>query len=572
VDRATFIMETDQRSPNPVALFNKYDFGRIKENSDHEDSKDLECRRLERENQRLKQELRQAQLKNASLKSGTHRFVAEHCSLHWSSPDADANNIELHARMAKSDLRQMASHVSENSCPPESTRMDKNQFYSVLGMAKHEKSEFGTLVDTKRQKLQENQEKKLVRRRNVKSLYSHAGGGALSPFKYSTEIKRRRTEWGVVAPKRPYTDDTPLPPSSQSSTSSLSNQTTPQTPLPTPPPPQGRPRILHWSLLNSPRLKPELKATITTTTPPPTLSKRSTGQKRTLKKEQAKTAHESKTSSSSDEPRPNPLPTPPPPPSRLPVIINRRGPRGGKRRKMVEPVVKRENGVVAPTKKRNKGGRPRKQPRVTKSSVDDQNNQKEETLPPPVTPIDPLPLIDSLTESVMIDVSQPVIPMFPLNPIPVPRLPTPSPSEEVMPLSGSRRLASKPRKRWNKDEVCDLSPPSPMDHSTRVTKALTPTTTAVGTTAIGTTRRASEPNKLAHRFELVKTVKGCKFHECYTGVTRGKRFKCYWCEADFASRQVVRFHTERHHHQAIMAKLAELQADSSNIFKYTHEL
>ena len=83
--------------------------------------------------------------------------------------------------------------------------MDKNQFYSVLGMAKvclieiiltkllikHEKSEFGTLVDTKRQKLQENQEKKLVRRRNVKSLYSHAGGGALSPFKYSTEIKRR---------------------------------------------------------------------------------------------------------------------------------------------------------------------------------------------------------------------------------------------------------------------------------------------------------------------------------------------------------------------------------------------
>ena len=182
---------------------------------------------------------------------------------------------------------------------------------------------------------------------------------------------------------------------------------------------------------------------------------------------------------------------------------------------MVEPVVKRENGVVAPTKKRNKGGRPRKQPRVTKSSVDDQNNQKEETLPPPVTPIDPLPLIDSLTESVMIDVSQPVIPMFPLNPIPVPRLPTPSPSEEVMPLSGSRRLASKPRKRWNKDEVCDLSPPSPMDHSTRVTKALTTTTTAVGTTAIGTTRRASEPNKLAHRFELVKTVKGCKFHEVW---------------------------------------------------------
>ena len=46
------------------------------------------------------------------------------------------------------------------------------------------------MVDTKRQKLQESQEKKLVRRRNVKSLYSHASGG-LSPFKFSTEIKRR---------------------------------------------------------------------------------------------------------------------------------------------------------------------------------------------------------------------------------------------------------------------------------------------------------------------------------------------------------------------------------------------
>ena len=88
----------------------------------------------------------------------------------------------------------------------------------------------------------ENHEKKMsFRRRNVKSLYSQSNG-TISPFK-NKELQRRRTEWGVVAPKRPYTDDTPPPPSA--------------TP-PTPPtmPIQKRTYLASSSLLNSPRLMP----------------------------------------------------------------------------------------------------------------------------------------------------------------------------------------------------------------------------------------------------------------------------------------------------------------------------
>ena len=87
----------------------------------------------------------------------------------------------------------------------------------------------------------ENHEKKMSsRRRNVKSLYSQSNG--ISTFK-NKELQRRRTEWGVVAPKRPYTDETPPP--------------VPTTP-PTPPtmPIQKRTYLASTSLLNSPRLMP----------------------------------------------------------------------------------------------------------------------------------------------------------------------------------------------------------------------------------------------------------------------------------------------------------------------------
>ena len=232
-----------------------------------------------------------------------------------------------------------------------------------------------------------------------------------------------------------------------------------------------------------------------------------------------------------------PAPAPPaPPPSRLPVISNRRGalPRNStiKRRKIEKPVsASKPVKPVEPLRKRN----PRSRRQAPVAKIPDQNNQKKEDIEKAEIKAD--------IESVMIDVSQPVMPMFPLLPdlsppliepiFPVVQEPTVNgpkstvngpkaeqkspvknePKEEIneRQLNGqfSRRLASKPRKRWNKDEVCSES---------SVTSGSRPRSQGSSTSVQGlkekkTPRRQSEPNKLAHLFELATTPKGVKYHE-----------------------------------------------------------
>ena len=226
--------------------------------------------------------------------------------------------------------------------------------------------------------------------------------------------------------------------------------------------------------------------------------------------------------------------TAPPPPSRLPVISNRRGalPRNNiiKRRKIEKPLKAMVKPVVEPLKKRNQR---RRQPPV---KIEDQNNQKKEEIE-----IDKAE-IKAEIESVMIDVSQPVIPMFPMIPdlsppiiepiIPMIKtindLPVNVPKVEQKPplksqskedknekqLNGqySRRLASKPRKRWNKDEVCSESEKIIVTSSSRP-RSQGSSVTVQGPKEKKTPRRLSEPNKLAHLFELATTPKGVKYHE-----------------------------------------------------------
>ena len=125
-------------------------------------------------------------------------------------------------------------------------------------------------------------------------------------------------------------------------------------------------------------------------------------------------------------------------------------------------------------------------------------------------------------EKGIIDVSPPALPLVASIESDTPKLapevesPTPVTTQSANftpPKVISQRLAQKPRRRWNKDEVCAESQSRKSIKDKSTTKEIQKEVERV----VKQPRRKSEPRELSHLFELQRSTPGVKFHEvCMT--------------------------------------------------------
>ena len=124
-------------------------------------------------------------------------------------------------------------------------------------------------------------------------------------------------------------------------------------------------------------------------------------------------------------------------------------------------------------------------------------------------------------EKDIIDVAQPVVPLIPKIEDNIPKTAPQIESSAVTestnstpPKVISQRLAQKPRKRWNKEEVCAESQPRKTVKEKSAPKVEIQKEVQK---IVKQSRRKSEPRELSHLFELQRSTPGVKFHEvCMT--------------------------------------------------------
>ena len=128
-------------------------------------------------------------------------------------------------------------------------------------------------------------------------------------------------------------------------------------------------------------------------------------------------------------------------------------------------------------------------------------------------------------EKDIMDVAQPVVPLISPQkievntPKTVPQIESSAPAvtestNSTPPKVISQRLAQKPRKRWNKEEVCAESQPRKTVKEKSAPKVEIQKEVQK---IVKQSRRKSEPRELSHLFELQRSTPGVKFHEvCMT--------------------------------------------------------